>query len=461
MATDENDSGSPKDKKAPSPPRQVVVTHYGKKKKTQEDIPPEILPTEPTHIVSSPIDVGARDSQPHESVSASVSESIFPKEPPEQPMATPSLSASGFSSETSEKTSHGGSGSFSSPPQEDNDTQPPQSSGGTGRLIFNFLTLVAVAILGFHAYTMHQQVNELEQRTQDDQTSVQALMEQTKKSFTEMDEMRQHDASQLKSIQHFKNELENAQSRLVDLSGNTNWVLAQANYLAFMANERLKTAHDITTALAQLNAADDALKNLGNPALMGVREALAKDIAKLRTFPTINRQALWEELALFSTELNQLHFKQITPTPPSPEAPSAATEETGWRQALRQSWQELKSLIRITRIEENNIPLALSREAQSQILRTLQLLSEQAQWAVLHGDPKIYSHSLQSLQSGIQQYFADDAVRQHLLEEIKQLEQQQVEITIPDISGSLNALSQAMLQMPQKTSASSGQGGKQ
>ncbi len=56
MSTDEKDNDSPGGKKAPTP-KQVVVTHYGKKKK-DPDVPSEILPTEPTHIISSPVDIG-------------------------------------------------------------------------------------------------------------------------------------------------------------------------------------------------------------------------------------------------------------------------------------------------------------------------------------------------------------------------------------------------------------------
>lgn len=468
MSTDEKDNGSPKDKKSPPPPRQVVVTHYGKKKKPPEDVPPEILPRESTHIVSSPVDIGSSSQQSKQPTSSATSaEAIKPpfeqqgiKEPsPRIPEAIFPKAASGEAepklSYVASPTSASAEGAKQSIGDEAPGGVPPRGtvnegkpSSGGGSFLFNLITLSALIALGFYAYSTHQQVNELEQKAQDDFASMQMLTDQAKKSFAQVDEIRNRQSAEIKTLQNFRGEIESAQSRLVNLSGNSDWVLAQANYLAFMANERLKTAHDITTALAQLNAADEQLKNLGNPAFMKVREALAKDIAKLHAFPAVNRQALWEQLSLLSIEFNQLHYKRITST--SADKTTTTEDTTSWRQGLARSWQELKSLIRVTRLEENAIPLALSEEEQSQILRTLQLICEQAQWAVLQGDTKIYARSLQSLQAWIQRYFADDAVKQHVLDEIKQLEQQQIEMTFPDISGSLNALSQAMIEVTQK-----------
>lgn len=460
--SDEKDDGSSKDKKGPPPPRQVVVTHYGKKKKPPEGVPAEILPRESTHIVSSPVDIGSQaqqqsklsaqgasepssTEQQHAKESVRIPEAIFPKTSSESPSPLSAAEAVPTGPQQSIGDEPG-----EIPPMEGDNGRKASSGGGS--FLFNLFTLSALIGLGFYTYSMHQQVNELEQKTQNDQASVQVLTEQAKKSFSQVDEMRNRHAAEIKNLQNFKGELENTQSQLVNLSGNADWVLAQANYLAFMANERLKTAHDITTALAQLNAADEQLKNLGNPAFMWVREALAKDIAKLRAFPMVNRQALWEQLSLLSGEFNRLQYKSVANVPSSDKVNAPAEEVTSWRQGLAQSWQELKSLIRITHLEENAIPLALSEEEKSQILRTLQLMCEQAQWAVLQGDIKIYARSLQSLQSWIQRYFADDAVKQHILGEIKELEQQQIEMTFPDITGSLHALSQALIDLTQKAS---------
>jgi len=271
----------------------------------------------------------------------------------------------------------------------------------------------------------------------------------------QIQEMHNKNSAEQTALDKLKKQLEGAQLRLVALSGNSDWVLAEANYLAFMASERLHTAHDVTTALAQLNAADERLGGLGNPALLWVREVLAKDIAKLHSFPSINRQALWEELGIVSEEFNQLHFKRISSESEAQKAMNENQEQkSSWKKALWHSWQELKSLIRVTRVQDNNIPQALSDQEQAQILRTMQFLCEQARWAILQGESKIYTASLASLQSSMHEYFVDDKMQKELLSQIQKLQDQNVEIALPDISDSVQALSKAMIEIANRPTTS-------
>ncbi len=474
MSTDEKDNDSPGDKKAP-PPKQVVVTHYGKKKK-DPDVPSEILPIEPTHIISSPVDIGttrsttsatststtpdkpvmtekpipASSPSPKREEPAFYPDAMYPKEEP----YVPPHRASAASKSSEQSSSYGGSYIPPHSGNGDDISSGGRSGGGGGGVFFSLISLVAVSVLGYYGYHIGQQLSVLQQKTSDDQTSVQALSEQTKKSLTQMQALHSKSTQEQASLETLKKQLEGAQLRLISLTGSSDWVLAEANYLAFMANERLHTAHDVTTALAQLNAADERLSGLANPAFLWVREVLAKDIAKLHSFPTINRQELWEELGILSAELNQLHFKRISNDAQELSDSTQDDKSASWKTALRQSWQEFKSLIRITRVQDNNIPLALSEQEQAQILRTMQFMTEQARWAILQGENKIYSASLESLQSWMSQYFVDDKVQKDLLEQLKKLQEKNVEIALPDISNSVQALSKAMIEISNRPTPS-------
>jgi uroporphyrin-III C-methyltransferase len=123
------------------------------------------------------------------------------------------------------------------------------------------------------------------------------------------------------------------------------------------------------------------------------------------------------------------------------EEPAATITMTSWKAALHDSWKELKSLIKVTRIEDNPIPVAFDQQEQAQILRTLQLLNEQTQWAVLQGDSKVYIDTLQTLEKYVKSYFVEDEEQTALIRRIQQLEQQRVEIPVPDIAETLQALS--------------------
>ncbi len=487
MSMDDTDNNSPGDKKPPTP-KQVVVTHYGKKKK-DTDVPSEIMPTEPTHIISSPVDIGSMPKttttmpQPQQKVQESITPAtpvqsqpkvepkITPTLPPVTPKTAPTLPrqeifpsqvsepprvAASYASSSSENESpkqpYSGGGNM--PPETPSYREKPPSggSGGNGALFFSVVSLVAVIVLGYYANATYQQLSELQKQTSDEQGSVQALSEQTKKTLIQMQDQNVKSEQAQHAMSELKQQLMNAQANLVTLSGNTDWVLAEANYLAFMANERLKTAQDVTTALAQLTSADERISRLGNPALLWVRDVLAKDIAKLRNYPDINRQALWEQLGLVSNQFNQLHFKSVSNGSASnlraPE--NADTNMSTWEKALWRTWQELKSIIKITQVAQNSIPLALTQQEQAQILYTLKLMNEQARWAILQGENKIYHQNLQSMTVWLNEYFADDTLQKELLSQIKELEQQNIDISMPDISDSVQALSKAMIEFVNK-----------
>lgn len=495
---DDNNNDAPGDKKPPAP-KQVVVTHYGKKKK-DDDVPSEIMPTEPTHIISSPVDIGSAMSKPIAQptqavqkpvpkIEPQIAPKIAPKiEPQIAPNITPQVASTlppttprqapvpkqeifpkefetqraqpAYASakhEESPKESYSGGANVppSTPPSRE---RPPSGSGGNGALFFSVVSLLAVIVLGYYANSTYQQLSELQKQTSDDQSSVQALSDQTKKTLVQIQDQNNKSAQAERALSELKQQLMSAQANLVTLSGNTDWVLAEANYLAFMANERLKTAQDITTALAQLTSADERISRLGNPALLWVRDVLAKDIAKLRNFPDINRQALWEQLGLVGGQFNQLHFKSVTSTQASTlTAPQLNESSSAWEKALWRTWLELKSIIKITQVAQNSIPLALSQQEQAQLLHALKLTNEQARWAILQGENKIYHTSLQTMTSMLNEYFADDALQKELLSQIKDLEQKNIDISIPDISDSVQALSKAMIEIVNKPTSKSPQ----
>lgn len=479
MSMDEENNGSPGDKKPPMP-KQVVVTHYGKKKK-ESDVPSEIIPTEPTHIISSPVDIGSALSRPAQPQAQTQEKAPTPTPAPkpvfqETPVAKPAPSMEpkaaeifphlepevvpvaplSFASEKkeSQSTSYGGGG-YVPPEEPPRRERPPANGGGGGNggaMFFSFTSFLAVLVLGYFAYTNGQQLSVLQKQSTEDQTSVSSLSEQTKKTLNEIQDQYSKANTEQKSLEALQKQLTDAQANLVTLSGNTDWVLAEANYLAFMANERLKTAQDVTTAVAQLVSADERIGRLANPALLWVREVMAKDIAKLRNFPSVNRQAMWEQIGLISAQFNQLHFKSVTNGPAS-DSPSSVPDEASMsalQKALWATWQELKGIIKVTNVAQNAIPLALTAQEQAQVLRTLHFMSEQARWAVLQGENKIYHENMQTMSTWLSQYFAQDPLQTDLLNQIKQLEQQNINISAPDISESVQALSKAMIEVTNK-----------
>lgn len=442
-----------------TPPSGKVVVTYSAEPKNIGGIPPEILPSTPTKVVSNPIDSAGNPAKkittqaPLSPPKSRLHEKL-PDEITPMGYTPPSPAHMAMQSETRKPKEDPATHFHETPPPPPPAGTPPSpppppslgggSSASSMALFLSLMTMIAVLALVFYTYVSQKNISALQSQSRDEQASVQTLLTKAKQSLAQVETLQQENQAQQKTFHALKTDLQNAQARLVNLSGSKNWVMSEVNYLIFMANERLRIARDIPTAITQLQAAQEKVTMLGDPALWGLKEALAKDIAKLTTQPRVNKQALWEQLNALKPLMEKLSFISLQNQESHPsKATQPVIDESlpAWRKGLWRSWYEFKSLIRITKEANNPIPEALSLQEKAEILRTMQLMSEQAQWAVLEGDSKIYLSSLQSLEKWAQTYFAKDPSQQVLLENIQQLKTQTVDSPLADIAASLKALS--------------------
>ena len=78
------------------------------------------------------------------------------------------------------------------------------------------------------------------------------------------------------------------------------------------------------------------------------------------------------------------------------------------------------------------------------VRQNLRMLLEQAQVALLSGNQTLYVESLQRAQHWVAQFFdTDEAAARAMAREITSLEGQTIQVDMPDLSRSLNALDQA------------------
>ena len=86
-------------------------------------------------------------------------------------------------------------------------------------------------------------------------------------------EQQQRLSEQQRQIDHNARQLLDAGNRT-----RTDWLLAEAEYLLRIANQRLLIEQDIRGALAALNAADQVLRETDDVGAYPVREQLAREI---------------------------------------------------------------------------------------------------------------------------------------------------------------------------------------
>jgi uroporphyrin-3 C-methyltransferase len=222
-------------------------------------------------------------------------------------------------------------------------------------------------------------------------------------------------------------------------AGERAWVVAEARYLLEIANRRLALERDDTSALAALLAADARLQSLRDPALNGVRRALAQEIQTLRATarPDITgivaRLASGEELASRLPVLGAIaeHYRPDEPT--SGETPGFA-----------RAWQVVKSsfvgMVSVRRIGEDAVEL-VSLEEQGLRRHHLQLLLYGARMAALRGDAADYRANVGAARRWLEEMFdLRDLSVASLHKDLQALEQVNIAPALPDISRSLQLL---------------------
>ena len=222
-------------------------------------------------------------------------------------------------------------------------------------------------------------------------------------------------------------------------AGERSWVVAEARYLMEIANRRLALERDDASALAALLAADARLQSLRDPALNGVRRALAQEIQTLRGVPhpditgIVARLASGEELAARLPVLGAIadHYRPDEPT-------------TGSTAGFARAWQVVKNsfvgMVSIRRIGEDAVEL-VSLEEQGLRRHHLQLLLYGARMAALRGDAADYRANVGAARRWLEEMFdLRDLSVSSLQKDLQTLEQVNIAPALPDISRSLQLL---------------------
>ena len=111
-----------------------------------------------------------------------------------------------------------------------------------------------------------------------------------------------------------------------------------------------------------------------------------------------------------------------------------------------QWWAELSKYFQIDFNADENVRPLLAGQSLNQLRLALSLTIEQAQWAALNGDSKVYTQALDDARSVLLANFnADNPQSKAMLDSLNALAEQPVSVVTPDLSESLAAV-QAYIQ---------------
>lgn len=254
-------------------------------------------------------------------------------------------------------------------------------------------------------------------------------------------------ATQQRQIDHNARELLEAGNRT-----RTDWLLAEAEYLLRIANQRLLIEKDIGGALSALEAADEVLAESDDIGVYPVRQQLAREVLALKGIASVDRTGLYLTLEAAIDSVHQLTDQAlISEQAPgfvgdsqSADAPPAGGEPS----MLAQAWQTFKStlmqVVVVRRLDESVKPL-LSPDQSAYARLNLQLMLEETEMAVLRGNQALYERALAKAQAAVADWYDSSNPRVGALSNtLDELTKNNVAPDLPDISKSLDLLKQRL-----------------
>lgn len=243
----------------------------------------------------------------------------------------------------------------------------------------------------------------------------------------------------------------------IDASDRESWLLAEAEYLLRLANQRLIMTGDVAAARALLDNVDGILRDLDDAALHPVRAAVASDLAALRAVPEVDVEGIYLRLAALLEQAGELAIlrlpgeQQELQPPPQPRQEAAPGD---WQQQLQDGWESaLDKLSDYLTIRRRDVPVEALMDPRWEglVRQNLRMLLEQARVALLSGNQSLYRESLDRARYWVTEFFqSDEATARSMAREIDQLAAVQVDVALPDVSASLAALNDAMEQRLQQ-----------
>jgi uroporphyrin-3 C-methyltransferase len=272
-------------------------------------------------------------------------------------------------------------------------------------------------------------------------TRQQAAMDEARANFQRQE---QQLAEENVNLQEREAELRAAVAdvhRRVGRSG-TQWMIAEAEYLLRIANDRLILARDTNSARVALGLADQRLRDTKDPGWAGVREQIARDIAKLSAFEAPDSAGISARLAALIEQIPQLKIARATigPERTLPQRTAHEPGERSWETLLEDVWSGFKDSVRI-RERDTPVQAMLAPEHQFFLYENLKLHLEAARLGLARGDQALFRDNLTIAANWLGKYFDPESGSAMAIgDAIGEMLKVDIRPPMPDVSQSLRAL---------------------
>lgn len=209
-----------------------------------------------------------------------------------------------------------------------------------------------------------------------------------------------------------------------------------------LAQQQARLSGSVEPLLAALRSSEQRLSRVAQLRLAPVQRALAADMARIKAAPNVEVSALLvrlDELVKLADEIPLINA-MAPKAAPAPKSTIADPESKWWERSLKGMRDELRSLVRVSRIDHPDAVL-ISPEQAYFVRENLKLLFLSARFDLLARQPEAALQDLNRASLALKKYFdASARPTQTGLTLVEQLQSQMQALELPRIDATLAAL---------------------
>ena len=296
---------------------------------------------------------------------------------------------------------------------------------------------------GYLAFTqLEQRLDQVSKRTDEAKKSTSELSNKLQSNTKEVSIEVVDLSKQLSELQQSSSEKISLLQKQVG-KNRRQWLIAEAEYLTSIANTRLQLVGDVDAAIIALQAADQRLKENGDPMTFAVRKQLAKEInilkgTELPDTVGISSQILALEDAVSNMGVSKPHAGTAQATQIGKAAPSPLPENI--QETLNEAWENFSKLI-VVRRHDKPMAALMTPERVELIRKNLALKLESARLALINQNQALYTASIAISIKWLGDYFdANKPSVKTAIEQLNELKNTAIKVELPSIALSLKML---------------------
>ncbi len=217
------------------------------------------------------------------------------------------------------------------------------------------------------------------------------------------------------------------------------WLLADAEYLLTVANQRLHLVGDVVTTREALEAADQRLRESGDAAVFKVREQIAKEIALLNGVTVPDIVGIYAGIQHLQDAVEGLSvFLPHAGKQPGIDQPNADLSEHG-HDILNTVAKQLEGYV-VLRHTDQAVNAILTPEEAHFIKQQLKVRLEMIEMALVQQNDILFVSSITDAKQWLKKNFAENQQTDKFIGELDKLASIQIRSQYPDVSTSLKML---------------------